>query len=141
MVRQNSSRASVDDVTDDQWRDKLTDEQYRVLREGGTEPAFTGEYTDTDTSGVYCCRACNAELFTSKVKYHSGCGWPSFADADSAAVRLLEDRSGGMMRTEVRCANCDSHLGHLFRGEGLAPQDLPDQRYCINSVALQLRQS
>lgn len=137
---------SVDDrpryggvVTNDPWRDKLTDAEYRVLRQGGTEPAFTGEYTDTETIGVYCCRACGAELFTSDTKYHSGCGWPSFADAKKAAVKLLEDRSMGMLRTEVRCANCDSHLGHLFSGEGLAPKDMPDERYCINSISLKLR--
>ncbi|MGH8794986.1 MAG: peptide-methionine (R)-S-oxide reductase MsrB [Stackebrandtia sp.] len=128
-------------MNDDPWRDKLTPEEYQVLREGGTEPAFTGEYTDTETPGVYCCRACGAELFVSDVKYHSGCGWPSFADAESAAVRLLEDRSFGVVRTEVRCAKCDSHLGHLFRGEGLAPKDLPDQRYCVNSICLKLRES
>ncbi|TQL79249.1 peptide-methionine (R)-S-oxide reductase [Stackebrandtia endophytica] len=126
-------------VTNDPWRDKLTDAEYRVLRQGGTEPAFTGEYTDTETIGVYCCRACGAELFTSDTKYHSGCGWPSFADAKNAAVKLLEDRSMGMLRTEVRCANCDSHLGHLFSGEGLAPKDMPDERYCINSISLKLR--
>ena len=126
-------------VTDDVWREKLTDEEYRVLRQAGTEAPFTGEYTDTETEGVYRCRACDAELFTSDTKFHSGCGWPSFADAESAAVTLVEDTSLGMVRTEVRCANCGSHLGHLFTGEGLAPAGLPDQRYCINSIALTLR--
>lgn len=128
----------MDGVSDDSWREKLTPDEYRVLREGGTEAAFTGEYTDTETPGVYCCRACGAELFDSRTKYHSGCGWPSFADADRAAVTLIEDRSLGMVRTEVRCAACDSHLGHLFTGEGLAPSDQPDQRYCINSISLKL---
>ncbi|TWJ15241.1 peptide-methionine (R)-S-oxide reductase [Stackebrandtia albiflava] len=126
-------------MTTDPWREKLTEAEYRVLREGGTEPAFTGEYTDTETTGVYCCRACGAELFTSDTKYHSGCGWPSFADTEKAAVTLHEDDSLGMRRTEVRCANCGSHLGHLFTGEGLAPKDMPDQRYCINSISLRLR--
>lgn len=132
-------RATVDIVTTDPWREKLTDAEYRVLRQGGTEPAFTGEYTDTETAGVYVCRACGAELFSSDTKYHSGCGWPSFADAKDAAVTLHEDRSFGVIRTEVRCANCDSHLGHLFSGEGLAPKNLPDERYCINSISLSLR--
>jgi len=125
-------------VTEDPWRAKLTSEEFKVLRQGGTEPAFTGEYTDTETVGVYHCRACDAPLFSSSTKYHSGCGWPSFADAEKAAVTLIEDRSHGMVRTEVRCANCGSHLGHLFSGEGLAPRDLPDQRYCINSISMRL---
>ncbi|ADD43565.1 methionine-R-sulfoxide reductase [Stackebrandtia nassauensis DSM 44728] len=129
----------MDGVTEDPWRAKLTAEEFKVLRQGGTEAPFTGEYTDTETVGVYCCRACGAELFTSDTKYHSGCGWPSFADADPDKVTLLEDSSLGMVRTEVRCASCDSHLGHLFKGEGLAPKDLPDQRYCINSISLKLR--
>lgn len=131
-------RVTVGNVTEDPWREKLTAEEYRVLRQAGTEAPFTGEYTDTETPGTYRCRACGAALFSSTTKFHSGCGWPSFADADSAAVKLIEDRSLGMVRTEVRCANCDSHLGHLFKGEGLAPNDLPDQRYCINSVSLSL---
>ncbi|CAM3170693.1 peptide-methionine (R)-S-oxide reductase MsrB [Stackebrandtia soli] len=125
-------------MTEDPWRAKLTSEEFKVLRQGGTEPAFTGEYTDTETVGVYHCRACDAPLFSSSTKYHSGCGWPSFADAEKAAVTLIEDRSHGMVRTEVRCANCGSHLGHLFSGEGLAPRDLPDQRYCINSISMRL---
>lgn len=126
-------------MTDDPWQAKLTPAEFRVLRLGGTEPAFTGEYTDTETEGVYECRACGSELFRSDTKFHSGCGWPSFADADPEKVRLIEDRSLGMVRTEVRCANCDSHLGHLFTGEGIAPKDLPDQRYCINSISLRLK--
>jgi peptide-methionine (R)-S-oxide reductase len=132
-------RVTVEGVIDDPWRDKLTAAEFKVLRQGGTEAPFTGEYTDTETTGVYCCRACGAELFSSTTKFHSGCGWPSFADADSAAVTVIEDRSLGMVRTEVRCAGCDSHLGHLFTGEGIAPQGLPDQRYCINSISLTLR--
>ncbi|MGH8880888.1 MAG: peptide-methionine (R)-S-oxide reductase MsrB [Stackebrandtia sp.] len=128
----------MDDVNEDPWRQKLTETEYRVLRQSGTEPAFTGEYTDTETVGTYSCRACGAELFSSATKFHSGCGWPSFADADPEAVTLIEDRSLGAVRTEVRCASCDSHLGHLFTGEGLAPKDLPDQRYCINSISMKL---
>src|SRR2546421_4837958 len=119
--------------SEEQWREELAPEEYAVLREAGTEPAFTGEYTDTKAEGVYSCRACGAELFRSDTKFASHCGWPSFYDpADSKAVELLEDRSHGMVRTEVRCATCGSHLGHVFAGEGY---DTPtDQRYCINSI-------
>src|SRR5512135_2665337 len=101
------------------WRDKLTVEEYRVLRQGGTEPAFTGEYWDDHTEGVYACRACGAELFRSTEKFGSHCGWPSFfAPLAQDRVEYLQDRSFGMVRTEVRCANCGSHLGHVFEGEG-----------------------
>lgn len=121
----------------EQWRAELNPEEYRVLRESGTEPAFTGEYTDTKTEGVYNCRACGAELFRSTEKFDSHCGWPSFFDpAETDAVELLDDRSHGMTRTEVRCARCGSHLGHVFEGEGYPVPT--DQRYCINSVSLRL---
>ncbi len=126
-------------MTDDPYKNSLSPDEYRVLRQGGTEAPFVGKYTDTTTEGVYCCRACDAELFTSATKYHSGCGWPSFADAKEAAVTLHEDKSLHTMRTEVRCRNCGSHLGHLFTDEGLAPDPLPDQRYCINSISMTLR--
>lgn len=122
---------------DDQWRVELSPQEYHVLREAGTERAFTGEYTDTETTGVYTCRACGAELFRSSEKFHSGCGWPSFF-SPLAGEKIIEiqDRSLGMVRTEVRCANCGSHLGHVFAGEGYdTPTDL---RYCINSVSLRL---
>jgi peptide-methionine (R)-S-oxide reductase len=124
-------------LTDKEWRERLTPEEYRVLRQAGTEAAFTGEYTDTKTEGVYRCRACGAELFRSAEKFESHCGWPSFYQptADDAVV-LLEDRSLGGVRTEVRCANCGSHLGHVFDGEGY--QVPTDQRWCINSVSLTL---
>ncbi|WP_307865295.1 peptide-methionine (R)-S-oxide reductase MsrB [Streptomyces montanisoli] len=123
--------------TDDQWRADLSDKEYAVLREAATEPAFTGEYTDTKTAGVYACRACGAELFRSDTKFESHCGWPSFFDPkDSDAVELIEDRSFGMARTEVRCAACGSHLGHVFRGEGYPTPT--DERYCINSISLKL---
>ncbi|AYN31272.1 peptide-methionine (R)-S-oxide reductase [Streptomyces albus] len=125
------------DKTEEQWRAELSPAEYTVLRQAGTEPAFTGEYTDTKTEGVYSCRACGAELFTSGTKFASHCGWPSFFDPkDSDAVELIEDRSHGMLRTEVRCAKCGSHLGHVFEGEGYPTPT--DQRYCINSISLRL---
>jgi peptide-methionine (R)-S-oxide reductase len=124
--------------TDPEWREQLTPAEYHVLREAGTERAFTGEYTDSKTVGVYSCRACGAELFRSGAKFDSHCGWPSFDDAVTDAVRLLEDHSHGMVRTEVRCANCDSHLGHLFEGEGYTEKN---QRYCINSISMRLEQA
>ncbi|GAA2541242.1 peptide-methionine (R)-S-oxide reductase MsrB [Streptomyces koyangensis] len=122
---------------DEQWRAELSPAEYQVLRQAGTEPAFVGEYTDTKTEGVYSCRACGADIFTSDTKFESHCGWPSFYDPkDSDAVELIEDRSHGMVRTEVRCSNCGSHLGHVFAGEGY---DTPtDQRYCINSISMRL---
>ncbi|NIJ12666.1 peptide-methionine (R)-S-oxide reductase [Saccharomonospora amisosensis] len=123
--------------SEQEWRQELTAEEYAVLRQGATEPPFTGEYTDTSTTGVYECRACGAELFRSDTKFESHCGWPSFFDpADSDAVLLREDRSLGMVRTEVLCASCHSHLGHVFEGEGYPTPT--DQRYCINSIALRL---
>ena len=123
--------------TDDQWRDELSPAEYQVLRKAGTERPFTGEYTDTETEGVYRCRACRTELFRSTEKFHSHCGWPSFfAPLAEDRVEYIEDRSLGMKRVEVRCGSCGSHLGHLFEGEGY---DTPtDQRYCINSISLTL---
>lgn len=123
--------------SEEQWRSVLSPHEYQVLREAGTERAFTGEYTDTKTAGVYSCRACGAELFRSTEKFHSGCGWPSFfSPLAGDRVVEIEDRSLGMVRTEVRCASCGSHLGHVFAGEGYdTPTDL---RYCVNSISLRL---
>ena len=100
--------------TDEQWRAELTPEEYAVLRQAGTERPFVGEYTDTETEGVYSCRACGAELFRSETKFHSGCGWPSFYEAKPDTVEYLKDNSHGMQRIEVRCKSCGSHLGHKF---------------------------
>ena len=123
--------------TDEQWRSELNAEEYRVLRAAGTEAPFIGEYTDTETTGIYACRACGAELFRSDAKFHSGCGWPSFFTPLAAeSVIEIKDKSMGMVRTEIRCAACDSHLGHVFEGEGYkTPTDL---RYCINSISMTL---
>jgi peptide-methionine (R)-S-oxide reductase len=123
--------------SDGEWRAELSPAEYKVLRQAGTEAPYTGEYTDTETEGVYRCRACGNELFRSNEKFHSHCGWPSFYDpAESDAVELIQDRSLGMARTEVRCARCGSHLGHVFEGEGYPTPT--DQRYCINSISLTL---
>lgn len=123
--------------SDEQWRRELTPEEYHVLREAGTERPWSGEYVSTKTTGVYRCRACGAELFRSDTKFDSHCGWPSFwSPLAGDRIRQLEDRSLGSVRTEVRCATCDSHLGHVFEGEGYGtPTDL---RYCINSLSLTL---
>jgi peptide-methionine (R)-S-oxide reductase len=121
--------------TDEQWRAELTPAEYAVLRQAGTERAFTGEYTDNHRTGVYSCRACGAELFRSTEKFDSHCGWPSFFTplAGDAVIERV-DETLGMRRVEVVCANCHSHLGHVFSGEGYGtPTDL---RYCINSISL-----
>ena len=122
--------------TDEQWREELTDEQYRILREAGTERPGTGVLLDNEASGDYLCAGCGATLFASDTKFDAGCGWPSFTDpANTEHVTLLEDLSHGMRRTEVRCAACDGHLGHVFPdGPGTS-----GDRYCINSASLRFR--
>jgi peptide-methionine (R)-S-oxide reductase len=122
--------------TDDEWREQLSREEYAVLRKAGTERPFTGEYTDTKTVGVYRCRACDAELFKSETKFDSHCGWPSFyAPLAEDRVEYIEDTTMGMKRVEVRCANCGSHMGHVFDDGYGTPTG---QRYCINSISMTL---
>ncbi len=126
------------DKTDAEWRAELTPQEYHVLREAGTERPGVGEYTDTRTVGVYSCRACGNELFSSQTKFDSHCGWPSYySPLAEDRVEYIEDSTLGMRRVEVRCARCGSHLGHVFEGEGYA--NPTDQRYCINSISLKLR--
>jgi peptide-methionine (R)-S-oxide reductase len=121
--------------TDEEWRRDLTPEQYEVLRRKGTEPPFSGEYDETFEPGVYKCAGCGAQLFTSEAKYDSGCGWPAFyAPSAEEAIDEERDTTFGMVRTEVMCSNCGGHLGHVFP-DGPAPTG---QRYCINSLALEL---
>jgi peptide-methionine (R)-S-oxide reductase len=122
--------------TEAEWQERLTPEQYDILRRKGTERPFTGRYVDEKTPGMYRCAGCGSELFSSDTKFESGTGWPSFTEpADQANVVLHEDRSHGMVRTEVTCKRCGGHLGHVFPD---GPRDRGGQRYCINSCALEL---
>ncbi len=124
-------------LTDAEWRAKLTPEQYHVLREAGTERAFTGEYDGHKAAGEYKCAGCGEPLFQSNDKFDSGCGWPSFVrPADEENVAEIRDVSHGMVRTEVRCSKCEGHLGHVFPD---GPQDQTGLRYCINSAALDFK--
>ncbi|HZB74896.1 MAG TPA: peptide-methionine (R)-S-oxide reductase MsrB [Solirubrobacteraceae bacterium] len=122
--------------SDAEWREELTPEQYRILREAGTEPAFSGRYWDSHDDGVFRCAACGAELFDSTTKFESGSGWPSFTEPKIAeAIETRRDISHGMIRTEVVCRRCGGHLGHVFDD---GPSDQGGLRYCINSAALDL---
>ena len=126
------------DLTDEQWRERLSPEQYEILRRHGTERPFTGKYVNVKDDGMYHCAGCGAELFSSDTKFESGTGWPSFYQPkESANIELIEDRSHGMVRTEVACGSCGGHLGHVFP-DGPAPTG---QRYCMNSCALELDSS
>lgn len=127
--------ASKVNKSDEEWREELSDEQYRILRQKGTERPFTGKYYKNTDTGMYVCAGCGAELFSSNEKYNAGCGWPSFwAPANSENLKYEVDNSHGMTRIEVMCANCGGHLGHIF-DDGPQPTG---QRYCINSAAIDL---
>jgi peptide-methionine (R)-S-oxide reductase len=122
---------------DEYWREKLTPEQYRIMRQAGTEMAFTGKYLNNKDKGMYTCASCGQELFSSETKFESGTGWPSFTEpANLEHVELLKDESHGMIRTEVRCKNCGAHLGHVFDD---GPRDKGGKRFCINSCSLDFK--
>jgi len=123
--------------TEEEWRKILTPDQYRILREKGTETPFTGEFVENHANGMYTCAACGTSLFSSDTKFESGSGWPSFYDvAEKGNVEVHEDNAHGMRRVEVVCATCGGHLGHVFED---GPRDKTGQRYCINSSALQFK--
>lgn len=132
-----STRTYPTQRTDEEWRGVLSEEQYRVLREKGTERPFTGKYHDSKDPGTFVCAGCGQELFTSEAKFDSGCGWPSFYEAlDKTKVEEHEDNAFGMRRVEVVCSNCGGHLGHVFPD---APQTPTGMRYCINSASIELK--
>lgn len=138
----NNNKNTMDTASinksEEEWRKVLTDEEYHVLREAGTERPYTGKYTDLKADGNYYCKACGNLLFTSETKYHSGCGWPAFYDkAGNTAVETRIDNSYGMSRIEVLCKKCHSHLGHVFED---GPSDKTGLRYCINSISLDFKE-
>lgn len=137
QTEQPLSREQAQALSEQQWLQRLSPEAFQILRQAGTEQPYTGEYWDTEDVGTYSCRACGVELFESDTKFDARCGWPSFyAPTDNDKITYVEDESMGMTRVEVRCANCESHLGHVFAGEGFdTPTDL---RYCLNSLSLDL---
>lgn len=125
------------ETTEEEWLEALTPDEYRVLRQKGTERAFSGEYNDFKDDGMFHCRGCDAPLYDSATKFASGCGWPSFYDDLPGTVRRHEDRSLGMTRVEILCANCDGHLGHVFKGEGFGTPT--DERHCVNSLSIRFK--
>lgn len=125
------------DTNDSEWRDILTPQEYYVLREKGTERAFTGEYNDFKAKGVFHCRGCDAPLYDSETKFTSGCGWPSFYDNLPETVERHTDDSHGMTRVEIVCKQCGGHLGHVFKGEGFGTPT--DERHCVNSLSIRFR--
>ena len=137
-----ANKGSIEDKsipkTESEWKDKLTPDQYHVLREKGTEMPFTGRYDQFFDKGRYRCAACGAVLFTSKTKFDSGCGWPAFFAANEGSIKTREERTLGMRRIEVMCKKCGSHLGHVFDD---GPTDEGGKRYCINSVALDFQRA
>lgn len=124
--------------SDEEWRAILSPQQYRVLRQLGTEAPYSGEYNDTPASdvGVYQCVGCNQDLYKASTKFNSACGWPAFYEAIPGSIIINRDTSFGMVREEMRCSNCDGHLGHIFRGEGY--KNPTDERHCVNSICLKL---
>ncbi|EPQ56375.1 methionine sulfoxide reductase B [Gloeophyllum trabeum ATCC 11539] len=123
---------------DSEWRAILSPEQFRVLRQKGTEPAYTGKYEKFKGEGVYTCAGCGTPLYKSTTKFDSGCGWPAFFDAIPGAINRHTDRSFGMERTEITCAACGGHLGHVFKGEGFPTPT--DERHCVNSISLNFKE-
>jgi len=131
MSQQDEANSDLPE-TDEEWRERLSDEEYRILREAGTEPRFSGDHVDRTEDGNYACSGCGTQLFDSETKFDAGCGWPSFYDVDDDRIETRQDTSKGMDRVEVLCAECGGHLGHVFE-DGPEPTG---KRYCINSVAL-----
>ncbi|TFK51644.1 peptide methionine sulfoxide reductase msrB [Heliocybe sulcata] len=123
---------------EEEWRAVLSPEQFRVLRQKGTEPAYTGKYDKFKREGVYECAGCGTPLYKSTTKFDSGCGWPAFFDAIPGAINRHDDSSFGMVRTEITCAACGGHLGHVFKGEGFSTPT--DERHCVNSISLNFKE-